>query len=528
MRSLLPKSLFGRTLLVLVSGLLASTLVGAWIYSYDRAQALRDVGGAAVAERIANLVRLVEEAPRDWQDRIVSASSDTAFIVGLAGEPLDQAGASLGDQSLTETFKSMLLDRLSPPANNAPIVTVTSLSCADCTPGSADASCAGCASALFNACEGCNPATTASDHHESESEGEHETGPEATHEQSDWFASVAVSWPLNDGRWLNLTTGLPGGGPAFSNRFLMSMSAVAVIVLAMTIWVVRRVTSPLAALARAAHRLGQDLNSPPMAETGTAETRQAAQAFNLMQSRLRAVVDNRTQTLSAISHDFRTPLTLLRLRIENVENPSERSKMLAAISDLDTMVASALEFVQAESGAAQFRTTDLSALLQSIVDDFADAGRPVKLISSAEIRYGCDQLKLKRAITNLIDNAVKYGGSASVKSLLHKEGIEILIEDEGPGISDDKLSHVMEPLYRLENSRSRETGGMGLGLAIAASIIRSHGGSLTLTNRHEGGLTARIFLPVAQAILQAGSRSGRLGSVVAGNDRVRKHQNGSS
>ena len=232
-----------------------------------------------------------------------------------------------------------------------------------------------------------------------------------------------------------------------------------------------------------------------MPETGTSETRQAARAFNIMQARLRSLIENRTRMLAAISHDLRTPLTLLRLRAENVENPQERDKMLATIAEIDAMVGETLQFARDEATTELRRPTDIAALVQSIVDDMADAGMPVKMEPAEPVVYDCQPDALKRAIRNLLDNAVKYGKAANAAIQTTPKTIEIVIDDEGPGIPEQELSRVFDPFYRLEESRSRETGGVGLGLAIAQSILQAHHGEIALSNRPGGGLRARISLP---------------------------------
>jgi signal transduction histidine kinase len=277
------------------------------------------------------------------------------------------------------------------------------------------------------------------------------------------------------------------------------MGLMAIIILAVSIWAVRRVTAPLASLSAAAERLGNDLNAPPMSETGTIETRQAARAFNTMQARLRSLIGNRTRMLAAISHDLRTPLTLLRLRAENVEDAPEREKMLATIAEMDSMIAVTLQFARDEATAEPRRRTDLAALLASVVDDMADTGLPVTMEPAQPIVCECQPAALKRALTNLIDNAVKYGKRARATVRSTPQAIEITIDDEGPGIPEDELTRVFQPFYRVESSRNRETGGIGLGLAIAASIVEAHGGELSLSNRKEGGLRARIAIGTANA-----------------------------
>lgn len=469
-----PQSLFGQTLATLLAGLIVSSLVGLWIYSSDREEAVRSVGGLAVVDRVVNVARLVKDAPNEWQTQILAASSDEFFSVSSSNKPLEPPSPD-GNTITAKTLKRLLADRLALPVDQQPVVHITDLRCGGCDEVHIDG------------------------HHESTTQSEHGVGTPTEHEAHDrpaLFAQLQVSIPIRGDLWLNITSGLPGGSRTFSNRFFISMTAMAVILVGISIWVVRRVTSPLTALAHAALKLGEDLNTPPMSVTGTIETRQAARAFNGMQSRLRAMIDDRTRTLAAISHDFRTPLTLLRLRIENLHDDTERDKMLATIGDLDAMVAATLEFASSEGRPISLRRTNLTALLISVVDDFCDSGMPVAMNSAAEIIFDCDAVTLKRAVTNLVENGVKYGGTVLVSVRRSQREIEITVDDTGPGIPEDKLSHVLEPLYRLDDSRSRETGGMGLGLAIAQSGVRAHAGKLTLSNRPCGGLRAAITLPI--------------------------------
>lgn len=459
-----PKSLFGQTLLVLLVGLVASHLVGSWIYSLDRSQILRAVGGELIVQRITNLARLVDEAPEEWRARIVAAASEETFTAALSPEA-PQGPMEDEDLPAAEALRQLLTEQLSPDGSIRPLVSASQPR--------------GMVEGLARQMRERNPMMR----------GVEGLGPLAG------FRDLQVAVPLRDGQWLTFTTVLPESGAAFSPRFLVSMGIMALITLLVAVWAVRRVTAPLGALGQAARRLGEDLDAPPMVETGTVETRQAAQAFNAMQARLRRMIEDRSQMLAAISHDFRTPLTLLRLRVENVEDPAEREKMLATIADLDAMVAATLAFASDGAKAAPRRPTDVAALLASIVDDMEDGGLPVRMEEAEPAIYPCDPASLKRALTNLVDNALKYGERASVALRKTGRGIEIAIDDDGPGIPEAELTQVFEPLYRLESSRSRETGGMGLGLAITLSIIRAHGGQLTLANRPEGGLRALVVLP---------------------------------
>jgi signal transduction histidine kinase len=211
-----------------------------------------------------------------------------------------------------------------------------------------------------------------------------------------------------------------------------------------------------------------------------------------MQIRLRELIENRTRMLAAISHDLRTPLTSLRLRAENNSDPDDREKMLATVAEMDTMIGATLLFARDDALAGTRRRTDLSALLASIVDDLADNGLAVEMEPSPPVVFTCQPDALKRALTNLLENGVKYGGRARARIVVLPDKIEVVVDDDGPGIVDSELERVFQPFYRIESSRARETGGIGLGLAIARSIVEAHGGDLVLSNRKEGGLRARM------------------------------------
>lgn len=459
MRRLVPESLFGQTLVILLAGLIVSHAVGSWLYTADREQAVRTVGGFAAAQRIANLTRLVQDAPIEWRARIVTALSDPAIRVTLANER-PAAPAPTDGNGAAQAIKAYLVGQIPPVAGREPLVVVLG---ADRPPFA-----------------GFHP----------------RMGPGPMMHGLGGFRDLFVAIPLADGPWLTFQTGLPDTGPAFSRQFLVSMAVMALIILAISVFVVRRVTAPLSSLAAAADRLGRDVNAAPLPETGSIEMRKAARAFNDMQVRLRNLIENRTRLLAAISHDLRTPLTLLRLRAETVENAQEREKIIATIGEMDSLIATTLAFARDEALAEPRRPTDLAALLQSLADDLRDAGRPVTMVpAAAPVIHECRPLAMKRALSNLIDNAVKYGKSATVAIQTKPDSIAITIDDEGPGIPDAELARVLEPFYRLERSRSRETGGVGLGLAIALSIVQSHGGSLALANRPGGGLRATVSLP---------------------------------
>lgn len=308
---------------------------------------------------------------------------------------------------------------------------------------------------------------------------------------------LVVTVQLTDGPYLTFSLGLPEVRPPLNWPFLLPLGVMAVIVVLACVWAVRRVTAPLGVVTQAAERLGRNVNAPPIPETGTREMRQAAHAFNEMQARLQRLLRNRTTMLAALSHDLRTPLTLLRLRIEGLPDSEERERMLASIATLDAMIDATLDFARGTTAPEAWRRTDLAALLGSIVDDMTDAGLPVTLAPAEPVVLECQPGALRRAITNLLDNAVKYGTVARVSLQAAPDAVRIVVDDDGPGIPEPDLQKVFEPFHRLEESRSRETGGTGLGLAIAQTIAETHGGAITLANRPGGGLRAILTLPRA-------------------------------
>ncbi len=470
MTRLWPKSLFGQMLLILLAGLIVSNLIAAWIYSIDREAAVREVGGLAAAQRIANLTRLIEDAPAEWRERIVNAVSDQTFRVALSRQP--PAIAAADEQNTVATaIRGYLTDRLALDAARRPLVAASQAT----PPGGGGPQ--------------WPPMMMRGMRNMMSGPGGLMGGPP--------LLALDVAVPLPQGQWLTFSAALPAAGPGFSRELIVSMLVMAVVIIAASVWAARRVTAPLAVLAAAAQRLGADVHAPPIPETGTIETRQASHAFNDMQVRLRELIENRTRLLAAISHDLRTPLTLLRLRAENVADAEERERMLATLAEMEAMVGAILQYARDEMGTEQARRMDLTALVQSIVDDMSDAGLDVAMEPAPPVLVECQPSALKRAITNLIDNAVKYGRKARVALHGSAKDAEITIDDDGPGIPEEELARVFQPFYRVEGSRSRDSGGVGLGLAIAQSLVQRNRGTLTLHNRPSGGLRALIRLPQA-------------------------------
>lgn len=453
MRKPLPQSITGRTVLVLVVGLTLSHLASMAVHYTEGADAYAILEARRIAERMATITRLVEEAAPGDRARILEAVTDPALRVAWSRDGAIGASAGAGG-FLTE---HMLRAHLGPRSGGRVHIAYGEAA----TPGSA---------MMDEHMQGMSMGTAMPGH-------------------------MRASIELADSSWLNFLAPVEAPTQLLSLRVVLSLSVMVIAVIALSVWAVRRMTAPLATFARAAERLGVDVTAPRLPETGPREVRQAARAFNEMQRRIRRFVEDRTQLVAAIAHDLRTPITRLRLHAEFVEDDEQRHKMLADLDEMEKMIASTLGFARDEAGSEPRATVDLLTLLHSVSDDLADAGHEVDFQAEGRLPYECRRVALRRAFTNLIENAVKYGKRARVSLDAQADAIRIRIDDDGPGIPEGFLEDAFKPFRRLEGSRSRDTGGTGLGLTVARTIVRAHGGDIVLSNRAQGGLRVDVTLP---------------------------------
>lgn len=257
----------------------------------------------------------------------------------------------------------------------------------------------------------------------------------------------------------------------------------------------RRLAAPIAAFAAGAERLGRDPRAPPLAIAGPKEIATAVAAFNGMQERLRSYVEDRTAMVGAVAHDLRTPLTRLRFRIELIPEPL-RGKISGDIDQMDAMIAATLAFVRDATQPGARQRLELTSLLESIADEMAETGLDVVTEPGPSVVVEGDPIGLRRLITNLLDNAVKFGERARARVYREAGAAVIEVDDDGPGLPDSECEQVFMPFHRAERSRSRETGGAGLGLAVVRSVARAHGGDASLFNLPPGGMRARAFVPL--------------------------------
>ncbi len=301
---------------------------------------------------------------------------------------------------------------------------------------------------------------------------------------------------LDDGQWIRISIARESEAPtpALPFDFFVHLLISLVVVTGVGMIAVRQVTRPLQQLAQAADSLGSNLDAPPLAEEGPTETRQAAQAFNRMQQSIRRLISERARALSAVSHDLRTPLTRLRLRAELIDDEDLRNQIADDIDAMTGMIDSTLDYLRGLQESEAIHPLDINALLQSLVNDAAVLGREIDISGQALAPFPGRLTALRRALQNLIDNAIKYGHGAHLSVIDDTDSLRLTVSDDGPGIAEEELSRVTEPYYRPDAARRSETGGVGLGLSIVSDIARLHGGELQLRNRPEGGLAATLVL----------------------------------
>ncbi len=442
-RRILPRSLAGRTALVLLVGLILVQVAGLTIHALDRVDLQRFQQAREVSQRAFTLWRTMLATPHDRRGQVLA---DIELPPGLRAALDDEPSARPGY-----------------PPPPPPLVRLLRVE------------------AIMSAPPRMRPR-----------EALISGGPRP--------GQMLASLRFPDGDWLNLRIELPPPRPWHSETFLFAFALMTLTAAALTIWAVRRMTRPVVALAAAADRLGRDVNAPPLPENGPSEVATAARAFNTMAERIRRFVGDRTQMVAAISHDLRTPITRLKLRAELLDDEEARRKILADLDEMEGMIAATLTFARDDAAAEPSVPLDLAALCRTVLDETADA-RPEAAEAIAyegpeHLTITARPVALKRALANLVGNAVAYGGAARLWLDPPREGlVRLRIEDAGPGVPEDQLEQVFAPFRRLEASRNRETGGVGLGLPIARNILRAHGGDVVLRNLPRGGLAAEVTLP---------------------------------
>ncbi|MGU3347241.1 ATP-binding protein [Pseudomonas monsensis] len=318
---------------------------------------------------------------------------------------------------------------------------------------------------------------------------------------ADWpsgspLARYAALIQLPDASWLLFASRERSWGLDIGTRIAIII-ALGLIATVLVAWLAtRQLAQPLQRFASAARRFGGDLRAPPIKIEGPNEIRQVIIAFNTMQAQIQHYISERTHMLASISHDLRAPLTRMRLRSEFMEDLDHQGKLIRDIEEMQSMINAALAFFREDTHREEATAFDLSELLQTIVDDYRDQHISVDFEGPAHLVYEGRPLGIKRVIVNLLENAEKYAQQPRIELRANERLVSIEVSDTGPGIAEESLEKVFDPFFRLETSRNRNTGGVGLGLSAARAIVWEQGGTLTLRNRSGGGLIARVELPL--------------------------------
>jgi signal transduction histidine kinase len=292
---------------------------------------------------------------------------------------------------------------------------------------------------------------------------------------------------------------VPDKRPFWSGPWMATLLFVVVSVSLLGLWAARALTAPLSAFAKAAESFSLNSAPAPLPERGPEEIRSVAKALNRMRERISTLIDDRTKMLAAISHDLRTPITRMRLRAEFIEDHVHRSHMLGDLDQMRSMLESVLSFLRNDRKFESMTLVDIATTLQLVADQFADMGHKVAYDGPQHAVVTARPDDLHRSITNLVENAVRFGAEATIRLRVSPSTVTIDVEDDGPGISDARKDVMLEPFVRGDDARNMdETAGFGLGLSIARAIVLAHGGELSLNDRQPHGLIVRIDLPVHQ------------------------------
>lgn len=438
-----PRSFRGRLLLLLLGALVASQAIAFALFLDERRGAVRAAAGAEIASRTAGVIRLLESAPPELRPTVLAAVGSRHARYRVDPAPLVPEAEAGGWPRLAAWIAE-----------------------------------GGAREVRVRVTE--RPRRMADDR------------------PRRGAAGLQVSARLTSGEWLNLDLRLPRPPLAVALPALVATLLAAALVTLIVLVSTRRLAAPVAALAEGADRLGRGAPAEPLPVTGPEEIRRATEAFNRMQSRLTRLLDERTRMVAALAHDLRSPLAAMRVRLEMIEEGEDRDRLIALAGEMERMTEATLAYGRGVHAAEPPAPTDLAALAAEIAADLSAEGAAVRLTAPASVLASVRPTALKRALRNLVDNALRYAGAAEITVDLAASKPRIAVEDRGPGIPESELERVFEPFARLESSRSRDTGGAGLGLAIARDVLRAHGGDLVLENRPGGGLRAVATLPVAQ------------------------------
>jgi len=450
-----PRGMLGQLTLLMVLAFFVAQAINILLIASGGNAALRSLQQMETIDRAAAIVSAIDKAPPGLRDDILAATGSRELLITLADAPLVTQ-----DSDRLDTLKARLQDLL--PG-------ISALHIDQAFPRRIDS-------------DGPPPARWW-----------------AERLQNSSFAPAALrlSAQLSDGSWLNIATQLQR--PGFQvPPFILGTTMLSFLLIVGAVWLgIRRITGPLRRLASAADAFDIDSPPPALPQKGPEEVRALSEALARMHARVADMVAQRTTMLTALGHDLRSPLTALRVRAEMVEDDETRERMIAILGEMQEMVETTLAFARGISADQPSEDVDLAGLVDDVARTLA---QPVAIAAGEPVIVRVRVVPMRRALRNLIENAQKYGSSVSIALHAFPDRAEIHIDDNGPGIPPEQMEHVFEPFTRLEASRSRDTGGIGLGLPIARAILRAHGGEVTLHPGPSGrGTRALVTLPLPPA-----------------------------
>tara|TARA_R110002110_G_scaffold23494_11_gene89487 strand:- start:347 stop:1783 length:1437 start_codon:yes stop_codon:yes gene_type:complete len=470
LKRLWPKRMASQMIALVIAGFVLSQIIVLIAITLDRRESFREFESARLLDRLAVTVRIIENAPPSLGRQLTAATSSSLLTFWVTRNPVLQEGIMDDDRDWHDVDKRIrsLRQRIGQNRDIRFGDKKRLLQSANLPRRS-------------------RPDKDDDDHDDRDRK--------RFHDGDKFRPDLVLSIGLRDGRWLNAGlnhrqhVGIIGFPILLS--FLITGSVLALVI----ILAVRRVTRPLEHLSSAADKMGRGETVSPIREAGPADLRETIRAFNLMQDRLHRMITDRTRMLAALGHDLRTPITSLKLQTEFIEDDELRERMQRQLDDMHQMAESALNFARDASDGETARQTDITALVESLIDDMEGTNASVSFVGETRVTTRCRPVALGRAIRNLIQNAVNYGGPAVVDVSDADGHVQIIIDDNGPGIPEADLARVFDAFERLDDARNMDSGGTGLGLTIARTIARSHGGDVSLANREAGGLRAVITLP---------------------------------
>lgn len=463
-RRFIPSSLIGKISLIMLAGLLFELIIALQIFSSDREQMLNLSTTNNTLGRISALVNVLERTPQALHHDILEAAQGSGLILAL-----DNNAAI--DENQRQDLSKKIQRNLA--GNSTYHINIKSIS--------------------------------SGHHHRSNSDNmsmKHMSSKHMSRMKSTQYKTQLIgSVQLGNRYWLNFSSAIDKQSLRWSWLTILALISVAVFTISAMFLVVKRALNPIKDLATAAQKMGQERDFTPLKLVGPDEILPTINAFNNMQTNLSQFVDDRTKMLAAISHDLRTPITSMRLRLEFIEHNDDQKHLLATLTNMEAMITATLNFARDDAQQEPSQTLELTSLLQTISDDYQDQGYQIILSAPQKVVSRLSPIAFRRVMENLINNSFCYGSKiekTAVELSCYQDATEIVIQvlDNGVGIQEDELERVFNPFVRLDAERDTSSSSVGLGLSISRSIIQGHGGTLRLHNREKSGLCAEIRLPI--------------------------------